>query len=413
MKKSTIFIFFILVVLEIQAQNYFISFAGSGDTTVVSTIQISNLTSGDSITINSGDILHLVPATGIGGALTENKALQIYPVPVTNEAVLTFFAPENNNTRISISDLLGRTVCNYTTVLQSGQHRFRISGIGMGIYFVEVSVNNNNYSAKLISMDKGLNEPKIEYLSSSDHASGLTLKSITTTIDMPFTNGDLLIYKGNAGHYTLLIPDSPSGSKTVTFNFAGCTDADGNDYPTLQLGSQIWMASNLNVGNMVVDTTSQASNGIIEKYCYENNPSDCNIYGGLYQWGEMMQYDTMPGSQGICPNGWHIPDNNDWNLLMNFLGGDSIAGGKMKEQGTAHWASPNTDATNESGFTALPGGYRYYSGTLFLTDYAIFWSSSQSSLTDAWFRQLYFNYRNVYKHTVTKTNGFSIRCIKD
>jgi uncharacterized protein (TIGR02145 family) len=85
----------------------------------------------------------------------------------------------------------------------------------------------------------------------------------------------------------------------------------------------------------------------------------------------------------------------------------------MKETGTAHWAWPNTGATNESGFTALPGGYRYYSGTLFLTDYAIFWSSSENSSTDAWIRHLFFNYEYLNRLTNSKSNGFSLRCVKN
>jgi uncharacterized protein (TIGR02145 family) len=119
------------------------------------------------------------------------------------------------------------------------------------------------------------------------------------------------------------------------------------------------MAENLNVGTKINSTSDgqlQTDNEILEKYCYNNDIANCNIYGGMYEWNEAMQYDTTEGAQGICPDGWHIPTDAEWTTLTTFLGGESVAGGKMKEAGFAHWYSPNTGATNESGFTGLPGG---------------------------------------------------------
>jgi uncharacterized protein (TIGR02145 family) len=142
--------------------------------------------------------------------------------------------------------------------------------------------------------------------------------------------------------------------------------------------------------------------------------SNCDVYGGLYQWDEMMQYVTSQGAKGICPTGWHIPTDAEWTTLTNYLGGESVAGGKIKEAGTAHWASPNTGATNSSGFTALPGGYRYGNGSFYsLTNYAYFWSSSQSGAANAWRRGLGYNNEYVYRNSDDKSHGFSCRCLKD
>ena len=122
-----------------------------------------------------------------------------------------------------------------------------------------------------------------------------------------------------------------------------------------------WMKENLIVGIMIDSTLDATDNGIIEKYCNQNSDSLCNIYGGLYQWDEMMDYKLSdngnPGiTQGIFPIGWHLPTDSEWTELTDFLGGASLAGGKLKETGIVHWHSPNTGATNESGFTALPVG---------------------------------------------------------
>jgi len=118
------------------------------------------------------------------------------------------------------------------------------------------------------------------------------------------------------------------------------------------------MKENLNVGTMVMGDSSHSNNGIIEKHCYNNDTSNCDTYGGLYQWNEMMQYDTTAGVQGICPAGWHIPHNAEWAELTEYLGGLSMAGGRMKEPGNTHWKNPNKGATNSSGFTAIAGGRR-------------------------------------------------------
>ena len=418
MKKSTFFWFLFLAVPALQAQNYLISFTGSGDTTAVSTVKVDNLTSGASVTLNGTDILHLIHSAGISTPEPKSSAMEIYPNPMADETMLTFIKQESGPTTICLVDLSGKTVYRLNTDLSAGTQYFRISGLKQGMYFVNVSDENHQYSTKLISQDKHQNEPLIEYVSSSGKITGQPLKSVGSTIDMLYTNGDLLTYKGMAGQYSTVITDIPTATKTITFDFVQCTDSEGHHYATVRVGNgdrdyQVWMAENLNVGTMIKDTISQTGNGITEKYCYENLESRCDIYGALYQWGEMMNYDTTSGIQGICPWGWHIPTDAEWTRLTGYFGGDSVAGGKLKETGTAHWASPNTAATNVSGFTALPGGYRYYSGTLFITDYAVFWTSSQNSSTDAWYRNLYFNYEYVYRRAYTKENGYSIRCLKD
>jgi len=167
---------------------------------------------------------------------------------------------------------------------------------------------------------------------------------------------------------------------------------DGQVYPTVQIGSQCWLQKNMNysTGN---------------SWCYDNNSSNCNTYGRLYDWQTAF---------GACPSGWHLPSDAEWTALTDFLGGESVAGGKMKEAGIVHWASPNTGATNSSGFTALPGGYRYNSGGFDnLTYYTNFWLSTELSSTTAWARSLVYNNEDVYRYNNLKPNGFSARCIQD
>lgn len=211
-------------------------------------------------------------------------------------------------------------------------------------------------------------------------------------------------------------------STSLTDTTSQCTDCgspitdvrDGKTYNTAQIGSQCWLKENMNIGVHVTLAQGQSNNGIIEKYCYNDSVTNCDIYGGLYKWDETMQYSTMEGIQGICPSGWHIPADAEWTMLSTFLGGTSIAGGKMKETGTLHWSSPNTDATNSSGFTAFPGGL-IVAGTGFnqLTLEANFWSSTNYSTSSAYYRNLNYYYAYISGFWDNKIHAFSIRCIKD
>jgi uncharacterized protein (TIGR02145 family) len=191
---------------------------------------------------------------------------------------------------------------------------------------------------------------------------------------------------------------------------------DGREYKSVKIGNQCWMAENLNAGKQVPDH-KQKDNEQIEKTCYENDPDNCLIYGGLYTWDEMMQYSTEPNVQGICPEGWHVPSKQEWELLVKTLGKNE-AGQKMK---VTKQDDPSWDGNNSSGFAALPSGAgntRYFHRK---GDWALFWSSSQEDDDYAWFSQLdgYWypqppKYKKLYiGNYYMKLNGFSVRCIKD
>ena len=192
-------------------------------------------------------------------------------------------------------------------------------------------------------------------------------------------------------------------------------DRDGKVYAVVEIGGQIWMAENLNYGERIDGMQDQADNQVIEKYCYEDNEASCDTFGGLYQWDEMMQYSHLQGTQGICPDGWHLPAYDEWTTLVDYLGG-AAAGGKLKLPGMSYWFIPNTNATNESGFTALPAGAlnidREFFGKGSLTG---FWSSSEGTIDDneTWIRVLVYNNDSVLHISVDKTTGNPVRCVRD
>jgi uncharacterized protein (TIGR02145 family) len=202
---------------------------------------------------------------------------------------------------------------------------------------------------------------------------------------------------------------------------------DGKTYTTIQIGTQCWMSQNLNIGTKVNGSAEQTNNSIIEKYCYNDLESNSDIYGGLYQWAEMVQYQNgatnylswnpVPTGNvvGICPTGWHLPSDAEWTVLATSLGGTAIAGGKMKETGTSHWLTPNTGATNSSGFTGLPSGVRNTSTSHFekMGEYSPFYSSTESSHNNMYIFYLYSATENMTYAWHLKTNGLPVRCLND
>ncbi len=193
---------------------------------------------------------------------------------------------------------------------------------------------------------------------------------------------------------------------------------DGKIYNTIQIGTQCWMAQNMNIGDMIRGTLNQANNSIREKYCYDDLQSNCDVYGGLYQWEEAMQYDSTSG-KGICPEGWHISTDADWTSLTDYLGGQNVeTANKMKEAGKIHWAKPNKGATNSSGFTALPGGMRvvlFSGGFIGINEVAAFWSpSTQAGYSEvSWVLGFSHDVTRTSSTTKTPQYGRSVRCVKN
>jgi len=220
----------------------------------------------------------------------------------------------------------------------------------------------------------------------------------------------------------------PEQSQSVTANFVACTDADNNHYATVTIGTQTWMAENLKAGVRIDGVQEQTNNGIIEKYCYNDSTENCNIYGGLYQWNEMMQYSTNEGVRGICLTGWHIPTNAEWCTVTRFLDptvdcgmwgySGTDGGAKMKstgtlEAGTGLWYSPNI-AGNKSGFTAFPGGFLDSHGSFYQIGIEGFWwSSSEYYPGLAWYQSLINGGRQFYRLGGDLRGGFSVRCLRD
>ena len=200
-----------------------------------------------------------------------------------------------------------------------------------------------------------------------------------------------------------------------------CEDIDGNVYETIQIGDQLWMAENLKVthynnGDAITHITNEEHWGSMDEGqygVYDDEPTNANIYGNIYNWA------VIGDIRGICPVDWHVPSDDEYTLLTDFLGGESVAGGKMKEAGLEHWNYDSDqislEATNESGFTGLPAGHRNTNSGdyIYMGFYGYFWSSTENGSDLAWRRYLFHYSSGVARDTFGKPNGFSIRCLRD
>jgi uncharacterized protein (TIGR02145 family) len=220
--------------------------------------------------------------------------------------------------------------------------------------------------------------------------------------------GDTL-FLGNGQH--IIIPGISVANPTPPY----LQDADGNVYDTVHIGNQIWMKQNLKTthyrdGSKIPNVTDGTTwSGLAnDAYCWYNNDSITynNPYGALYNWY------AISDNRNVCPTGWHVPTDAEWTTLTDYLGGTSIAGGKLKETGTTHWQTPNTGATNITGFTALPSGYRYLDGAFYGNGgYLDWWSSTEYSAKDAYSRSMSYASNAADRNFDSKEDGFSVRCL--
>jgi uncharacterized protein (TIGR02145 family) len=216
----------------------------------------------------------------------------------------------------------------------------------------------------------------------------------------------------------------------ITFAISGCdkddddnnatapvTDVDGNAYATVRIGDQVWMKENLNVTHYNDgDPIALVTQGELWKdlstpgYCwYDNDPEvSGSIYGALYNW-----HAVETGK--LCPTGWHVPSREEWDVLINRYGGVNSAGGALKATGTTYWNAPNAGATNESGFTALPGGARSRVDGAFGNqgNYAYFWTSSDDYVYTAWPKIISHSTIDMFSSFADRKSGMSVRCVKD
>ena len=401
-------------------------------------IKIMNLTQGgDTMLYYPDNVLALNYQLGISEINLETRNLRVfqnYPNPVAGHTTISMYVPENDKVSMIMTDILGRVILKQERVLEKGLHSFRYTPGRGNLYFFTAQWRGNSSSIKILqTVFNSSGTSSLEYI--GIEGSSPQLKALKDVQIFPFSIGDVLLFIGYAGALESGTLDSPVTSETYTFQFATnipcpgtpTVSYEGQVYNTIQIFSQCWLKENLNVGGMMPGEQWMQDNGRIEKYCYYDEPDSCAKYGGLYQWWEVMQYTTQPGSQGICPPGWHLPTDEEWKVLegavdsqygigdpqwdisWEYRGYD--AGTNLKT--TSGW-NYDGNGTDLFGFSGLPGGSRGYQGFFAAVGSHGYWWSSTGHDYFAWYHYLYYYspgvVRDIYGY---EGDGYSVRCLRD
>ena len=423
MKKLNSFCQVLLVVLlinfsvfaKLYATDYTISFTASGAATTISNVEVQNLTQSTSVVVPAGASVTLTGTTGAPYLKANSLNLKIYPNPITEKSIVSFYSEFGGKTDIAVYGMDGRTIIRTTKNLKAGTNQFKLS-LPQGIFTLHINENGILHLGTVISQT--MNKAELEF-SGTEPAAGKPMQKVkASTTALGYNQGDQLLFKGYSGDLCTVVTLKPTGNTVVNFNFVECRDADGYNYPVVQIGDQVWMAENLK--------TTRYRNGdpITEQWAYNNDANNAAKYGRLYTWY------AATDSRGIAPAGWHVPTDAEWTTLQNYLIANgynydgTTTGNKIAKAlaATTDWytytgtGAPGADLTknNSSGFTALPGGYRYYGGAFYYVGSSgYWWCSTEYNSADTWCRNLYYYYDDLSRNYDSKSCGFSVRCLRD
>ncbi len=340
-----------------------------------------------------------------------------FPNPFNPKTRISIKLPVCSVVKVEVFNILGQSVNNAEEKYLDTDLNYidiELNGLPSGIYITRITIDNKYVALRKMMLIYGS-----QHLATNEVVTSQTLNKIDNEkITILETHLDSLVATSTIiGRKTFTNLPSLVGDTTDLGNLLierfclglPTVNYGGKVYHTVKIGDQCWLKENLNIGEMIPGSQLPSNPSLIEKYCYNNDTTNCRTYGGLYTWDEAMQSVTTPGVQGICPSGWHIPDLGQLSDLINAVGSDGNAL-KREDQGIGPGLGTNT-----SGFSALLAGYRTpESHFLHLGTTAYFWSSTEYSSSLAYY--LAFGaYSSIIglSNNALKPDGFSVRCLKD
>jgi uncharacterized protein (TIGR02145 family) len=391
---------------------------------LLDSIMVENLTQGVDTVLYYPDTMlvldHGIEVCNPAGMQSEGLVLYpSFPNPFAGYTTSRFILPKRDAVTIRIFDLMGREVAQYQQTLSAGEHTFTLYPGSERYYLLVVETPCDKRVQKLVSLGDG-GAPGIEHAGSNPEFSGFRKGKS----GFSWASGDHLRLVGYSAKGVDTLDGQPTQSTLFVFMYsasicpATLTDYNGNVYNIVQIGTQCWMKENLKVRNyqngaaIPIITGNSTWIGLSTgARCWFLNDSATYsaTYGALYNWF------AVGNNNGLCPTGWHVPSYADWTILTNFLGGLNVAGGHLKETGITHWWSPNTGATNSSGFSALPGGYRDPDDGFFIWigGMGLWWSTTTTLHGVSHYRGLHHDASNVGASNANNKAGFSVRCLND
>ncbi len=451
MKALTCILIIILAIplVNLRAQDYLISFAGSGEEPTVDSVLVENLTQNTTLRIKGSDVLHLLGSVSVFEISGNNEPCKISlsPNPSKGNTRLQFFLTSPGETNISLLDLSGRIMTQVRDFLSAGQHNYNIQIGKEGIYFLMINSGRYSTSGRLICSGSHNRNTKILYENTNTSlAKNNDKKSNNEQKIMQYNDGDKLKLTGISGASSTVVVDIPLSDKTITFNFYACTDKDGNNYPVVLIGSakgnvgdkqteggnlQIWMGKNL----AYLPKVNKPDEGrlkdpfyyVYDYYGYDIAEAKATYnykhYGVLYNWIAALD---------ACPTGWHLPSDEEWQFMEDYLlgSGHNWDGSLDIEQVASSLATHNgwkisgtlgapgcpvEYKKNITGFSAQPCGFKDELEFTRINEDIFFWSATEKiNYTQlVWYRHISYSGTNVMRNSVHKGYGFSVRCIKD
>ena len=474
MKKLVLFSAFFAFLFSLSAQNTLtLTFQGqdqNGAYFQLDSVQIENLTQGWTETLIYPDTeLILTVSLGVE-EYTHGCDIMLFPNPFEGNAILSVANMQGGPVHLSVTDVQGRLCADYSGVIPSGTNNFAISLANPQLYFLSIQTAQGVQSTKLVNIGSG-NTNRIALVGHLDMQPGLDyVKKLRFDSEEIFVLNDEMRYTGYATidgemRVSEVITQNQLEDDTLGLiffqdgipcsNMPTVTDHEGNVYGTLQVGPQCWTAANLrtttspSTGTMIVNGTSATYSGKMAKWYNNDSTTYATMnYGLLYNWNAVVDtFNTDLGEssvggesfvvsaafsssrRGICPEGWHVPSNAEWNALVNYVktkeeyycGGASTKIAKAFAS-TSGWASNSTacnvgndvSSNNALGFNAFPSGFMSNSGFSSLASSATFWTASQNAANTACTWSLYYNNAGMYPSSNgNKSNLYSVRCIRD
>lgn len=407
----------------------------NGQYVLMDSIYIKNLTLGEAVTLYPGDTTLILNITGLGYPEPSGNepfsVSQNNPNPFNGETSIEISVPGRGLVSVEVINLTGCRLATWKNELNMGIHRFDFFAGGDLFYLLSATYGGVTRTIKMLNSNSENPDCRLVYASFADIQH--TLKSGKLSGNLNFIPGNELLVVGYADGVEAGFADSPEENRLYIVQFATNVACPGIDsvlyadqwYHTIQVFGQCWLKENLNVGTMVNGNQQQTNNGVIEKYCYANNTNICATDGGLYHWGEIMQYATDPGARGICPEGWHIPTDTEVKVLegaadsyykigasiWNNFGLRGVDAGKNLKSNTG-WSSGG-NGVDLYDFRLLPTGYWYANFFSERTVDGALWTSNLNAGTDPFYRGFAGPANAIVRNAFAEPLGMPVRCLKD
>jgi len=413
-KLSFLFISIFLILTSLHAQNITFTFNAKDASNTIDSIKATKVATGETAFVKGTNTINLSSfSTGITLTPTSFEEFNVYPNPFENKTTFQFYSSQNDNIEVFLINSFGQIVAHKSQTITQGIHKFNLSVKSKGMYIINVTGNQSRFSQKIISTKNNQTHNKIEY-------NGYFSKSKNEK-SAKIDESELIHFIIYSGANITKIVDLPTESKTYEVDFFKCKDADGKNYKIVQIGKRWWMAENL---AHLPSVSPSDSGSVMEPYYYVYNyqgesvseakaTANYSTYGVLY---------NGPAAEAACPSGWHLPTDAEWKQLEMAIGMSQSeaddtgwrgtnAGTKLKA--TSGWYD-NGNGTNDYGFSALPGGYRFNDGRFYDVGYNGGWdSATEYDSSYAWGRSLGYDHSHVARGYDYKESGYSVRCVRD